>query len=164
MNWTVVQRILGLLLMVFSITMLPPILVSIWYADQAWLSFIEGFALTLVAGIVCWLPVRRERRELRLRDGFLVVASFWTVLGTFGAAPLYFDDSLSLTVTDAIFESISGPPRGRRFSPAWTSYRAPYSIIGNSCNGSAAWASSSSPSPCCPCWVSAVCSCTRTPS
>ncbi|MDH3848832.1 MAG: potassium transporter, partial [Gammaproteobacteria bacterium] len=108
MNWTVVQRILGLLLMVFSITMLPPILVSIWYADQAWLSFIEGFALTLVAGIVCWLPVRRERRELRLRDGFLVVASFWTVLGTFGAAPLYFDDSLSLTVTDAIFESISG--------------------------------------------------------
>ena len=29
MNWTVVQRILGLLLMVFSITMLPPILVVI---------------------------------------------------------------------------------------------------------------------------------------
>ncbi len=108
MNWTVVQRILGLLLMVFSITMLPPILVSLWYGDQAWLSFIEGFALTFVAGVVCWLPVRRERRELRLRDGFLVVASFWTVLGSFGAAPLYFDDSLSLSVTDAIFESISG--------------------------------------------------------
>ena len=108
MNWTVVQRILGLLLMMFSITMLPPILVSLWYADQAWLSFIEGFALTLVAGIICWLPVRRERKELRLRDGFLVVASFWTVLGTFGAAPLYFDNSLSLSVTDAIFESISG--------------------------------------------------------
>ena len=45
---------------------------------------------------------------MRLRDGFLVVASFWTVLGTFGAAPLYFDDTLSLSITDAIFESISG--------------------------------------------------------
>ena len=90
MNWTVVQRILGLLLMVFSITMLPPILVSIWYADQAWLSFIEGFALTLVAGIVCWLPVRRDKREMRLRDGFVVVAAFWLVLGCFGAAPLIF--------------------------------------------------------------------------
>jgi trk system potassium uptake protein TrkH len=62
----------------------------------------------LAAGLVCWLPVRRERRELRLRDGFLVVASFWTVLGSFGAAPLYFDDSLSLSITDAVFESISG--------------------------------------------------------
>jgi trk system potassium uptake protein TrkH len=108
MNWTVVQRILGLLLMVFSLTMLPPIAFSIIFADQAWLSFVEGFALTLVAGVLCWLPVHRQRKELRLRDGFLVVASFWTVLGTFGAAPLYFDDHLSLSITDAVFESMSG--------------------------------------------------------
>ena len=64
--------------------------------------------MTFTAGLVCWLPVRRIRRELRLRDGFLVVASFWTVLGTFGAAPLYLADVLSMTVTDAIFESVSG--------------------------------------------------------
>jgi trk system potassium uptake protein TrkH len=108
MNWSVVQRILGLLLMMFSLTMLPPIFFSLLYADGAWLPFVEGFSLTLAAGLVCWLPVRRERRELRLRDGFLVVASFWTVLGTFGAAPLYFDDNLSLSITDAVFESISG--------------------------------------------------------
>ncbi len=108
MNWPVVQRILGLLLMMFSITMLPPILFSLYYADQTWLPFVEGFGLTLAAGFLCWLPVHRTRRELRLRDGFLVVASFWTVLGTFGAAPLYFYDGLSLTLTDAVFESVSG--------------------------------------------------------
>ena len=108
MNWTVVQRILGLLLMVFSLTMLPPILISFIYKDQAWLAFIEGFAITLAAGILFWLPVHKQRKELRLRDGFLVVAAFWTVLGSFGAAPLYFDDSLDLSVTDAIFESMSG--------------------------------------------------------
>jgi len=45
---------------------------------------------------------------LRLRDGFLVVASFWTVLGTFGAAPLLLADSLSMSLTDGIFESMSG--------------------------------------------------------
>jgi len=94
--------------MVFSLTMLPPIIISVLYEDHAWLSFIEGFVLTFVAGILCWLPVYRERRELRLRDGFLIVASFWTVLGTFGAAPLYFDDHLSLSITDAVFESVSG--------------------------------------------------------
>ncbi len=108
MNWTVVQRILGLLLMMFSLTMLPPIVFSLYYDDQSWLPFLEGFGLTLAAGALIWLPVHRSRKDLRLRDGFLVVAAFWTVLGTFGAAPLYFADSLSLSLTDAIFESMSG--------------------------------------------------------
>jgi trk system potassium uptake protein TrkH len=108
MNWTVVQRILGLLLMMFSVTMLPPIAFSIYYDDHSWLPFVEGFGLTLAAGILIWLPVHRSRKDLRLRDGFLVVAAFWTVLGTFGAAPLYFADGLSLSITDAVFESMSG--------------------------------------------------------
>ena len=108
MNWTVVQRILGLLLMIFSLTMLPPIAFSIYYEDHSWLPFVEGFVATLAAGFICWLPVHRSRKDLRLRDGFLVVAAFWTVLGTFGAAPLYFSDALSLSFTDAVFESMSG--------------------------------------------------------
>ena len=108
MNWTVVQRILGLLLMVFSLTMLPPIVFSLYYNDHSWLPFVEGFGLTIAAGFICWLPVHRSRKDLRLRDGFLVVAAFWTVLGTFGAAPLYFSDVLSLSFTDSVFESMSG--------------------------------------------------------
>ena len=108
MNWTVVQRILGLLLMIFSLTMLPPAAVSIASGEHSWISFVEGFALTLAAGFLIWLPVRRAHRDLRFRDGFLIVSAFWTVLGTFGAAPLYFDDSISLSFTDAVFESMSG--------------------------------------------------------
>ena len=69
MNWTVVQRILGLLLMMFSITMLPPIIVSLFVKDHSWLPFVEGFGLTLTAGFLIWLPVRKSRRDLRLRDG-----------------------------------------------------------------------------------------------
>ena len=92
MNWTVIQRILGLLLMMFSVTMLPPVAISLIFDDQSWFSFVEGFGLTLFAGLICWAPVHRSKKDLRLRDGFLVVAAFWTVLGTFGAAPLYFDD------------------------------------------------------------------------
>ena len=108
MNWTVVQRILGLLLMMFSLTMLPPIIFSLIYQDGSWLPFIESFVLTAISGLVIWFPVRKQRRDLRLRDGFLVVASFWTVLGTFGAAPLYFAEMPSISLTDAIFESMSG--------------------------------------------------------
>jgi trk system potassium uptake protein TrkH len=108
MNWTTVQRILGLLLMMFSLTMLPPVLVSLIVKDGSWMHFLESFALTLIAGCVIWLPVRNSRRDLRLRDGFLVVASFWTVLGTFGAAPLYLADVPAMSITDAVFESMSG--------------------------------------------------------
>ena len=108
MNWTVVQRILGLLLMMFSLTMLPPIIIAVLFEESDWLPFVQGFGLTFIAGLLIWAPVHRSRKDLRLRDGFLVVAAFWTVLGTFGAAPLYFADAISLSVTDAVFESMSG--------------------------------------------------------
>jgi len=108
MNWHVAQRILGLLLMMFSVTMLPPIIVSLIYSDQSWLPFIESFAAILLAGLVIWYPMRNREADLRLRDGFLVVASFWTVLGTAGALPLFLSDVPSMSFTDAVFESMSG--------------------------------------------------------
>lgn len=108
MNWMVVQRVLGLLLVMFSLTMLPPILVSFMFEDFGWLPYAEGFVITLLAGLVIWFPVRWARKELRLRDGFVVVASFWTVLGTFGALPLVLADVPDMSFTDAIFESMSG--------------------------------------------------------
>ena len=108
MNWTVAQRILGLLLMMFSVTMVPPLLISILFNDQSWLPFVESFAFILLAGLVVWFPVRGKRKDLRLRDGFMVVASFWTVLGTAGALPLFLADVPSMSFTDAVFESMSG--------------------------------------------------------
>ena len=108
MNWTVVQRILGLLLMMFSVTMLPPIVISVIFRDQSWMPFVQGFGLTLAAGFMFWFPVRKFHQDLRLRDGFLVVASFWTVLGTFGAVPLFLAETPAMSFTDAIFESMSG--------------------------------------------------------
>ena len=108
MQLLVIQRILGILLMVFSFTMVPPMIVSVIYLDGAFEAFFDAFAVTLISGIVMWLPVKRMRRELRLRDGFLVVAMFWTVLGLFGAIPLYLSPQINLSLTNAVFESLSG--------------------------------------------------------
>ena len=108
MNWTVAIRILGLLLMMFSVTMIPPLIVSAWFGDQSWLPFVESFVIIVLAGLVVWFPFRGRRKDLRLRDGFLVVASFWTVLGTAGALPLFLADVPSMSFTDAVFESMSG--------------------------------------------------------
>lgn len=108
MNWKVVQRILGLFLCLFSVTMLPPVLFSAIFRDGSWVPFLEAFVVTLAAGLALWLPVRNYTGELRLRDGFLVVSSFWIVLGTFGAIPFLFSHDPVMSFTDAVFESISG--------------------------------------------------------
>jgi trk system potassium uptake protein TrkH len=108
MNRLVVQRILGLLLMMFSITMVPPVVVDLLYKEQSWRPFVESFGLTLFFGLLLWYPVRNSRKDLRLRDGFLVVASFWTGLGMAGALPLYLADVPVMSFTDAVFESVSG--------------------------------------------------------
>ena len=108
MNLAVVQYILGLLIMLFSVTLLPPIGVSLFFEDGSWSVFTYAFVFTLLAGLVIWFPVHTAERHLRLRDGFLVVASFWIVLGLFGAVPFLISDKLEMSLTDAVFESISG--------------------------------------------------------
>ncbi len=108
MQTLVIQRILGLLLMVFSSTMLPPMLVGLYYQDGGVLPFGEGFLLILALGLLLYLPARQHRKELRLRDGFMVVVLFWTVLGAVGGLPIYLSGINNISITDAVFESISG--------------------------------------------------------
>ncbi|MDR9433191.1 MAG: TrkH family potassium uptake protein [Spiribacter sp.] len=103
-----VQRVLGVLLMVFSMTMLPPGLLSLISADGVASAFFVTFTLLFTLGGLLWLPVRRSRRELRTRDGFFVVAMFWVVLGAAGSLPLLLQSEVSFSIVDALFESVSG--------------------------------------------------------
>ncbi|MCB1872660.1 MAG: potassium transporter [Chromatiaceae bacterium] len=108
MNFSSVQRILGILLMLFSITMLPPIAVSVWYQDGATPPFAVAFLMILLAGALSWAPVRQQKRELRLRDGFMVVVMFWSVLGLSGSLPFMLAANPHMSLTDSVFESVSG--------------------------------------------------------
>ncbi len=108
MNLLIVQRILGLLLILFSLTLLPPIGVSLYFADGNWHSFAKAFVALIIIGTAIWFPVRKRVRELRLRDGFLVVALFWAVIGAAGAVPLLLSPQMNLSITDAVFESVAG--------------------------------------------------------
>ncbi len=107
MQARVVFRILGLLLMVFSTTMLPPALVGFLYRDRTVMPFIEGFSILFLLGFLLWFFLRRAKQEMQLRDGFVVVVMFWAGLGLAGALPLMLAERPSLTFFDAVFESVS---------------------------------------------------------
>lgn len=94
--------------MVFSVTMLPPVAVGILYQDPSAWFFVEGFGILLTTGFLLWIPVREAKRELKLRDGFVIVVLFWVGLGLAGSVPLMLVDTPELSVADAIFESVSG--------------------------------------------------------
>ncbi|MCL9782935.1 TrkH family potassium uptake protein [Vibrio sp. S4M6] len=100
-------RIVGLLLALFSITMLAPALVALIYRDGAGVSFVTTFFVLLACGAFFWFPNRRYKQELQSRDGFLIVVLFWTVLGSAGALPFLISDNPNVSVTDAFFESFS---------------------------------------------------------
>jgi trk system potassium uptake protein TrkH len=103
-----IQRLLGMLLMIFSVTLLPPALVAWIYQDGQVPVFFTGMLMVLMLGFLMWLPAHRHMDDLRVRDGFLIVVLFWFVLGLAGAVPFVLADHPKLSVTDAVFESFSG--------------------------------------------------------
>jgi trk system potassium uptake protein TrkH len=80
-------RILGILLMLFSSAMLPPLVMALLADDATIPGFLSALGITFFSGVLMWLPVRNVRHDLRIRDGFLITSLFWTVLGLFGALP-----------------------------------------------------------------------------
>jgi trk system potassium uptake protein TrkH len=108
-NLKSVQKTLGLLLMVFSFSMIAPCIVAGIFNDTYTASsFLASFTFTLIGGLVLWIPSRKVGSEIRLKEGFVIVAAFWLILALFGSIPFLMLPESSLSITDAIFESASG--------------------------------------------------------
>lgn len=108
MQYAVVARVIGLLLLFYSLSFLPPMGVSLLYRDGALDAFLWAWGITLGTGVVLWWPARRRQREIRIRDGFVIVTLFWTVLALFSALPFALAHEPHMSLTDAFFESMSG--------------------------------------------------------
>lgn len=108
MHYAIISRILGILLMLFSFTHLPPLLIDLYYEEGTWHCFAWAMLITLVCGAAIYWPVHRARGELRARDGYLITALFWIVLGFFAAIPFVISEKPEMDAADAIFEAFSG--------------------------------------------------------
>jgi trk system potassium uptake protein TrkH len=101
-----VIRVFGVLLTCFSFTMLVPLLLSWFLHDGAESAYDEAFLITLATGLGLWWAARRQKHDLKVRDGFLMVVMVWTLLPIFAGMPLIFH--LGISFTDAYFEAVSG--------------------------------------------------------
>ncbi len=103
-----ILKVLGILLMIFSVGMIPPILVGLWYQDGGVYTFFISFCITFISGFLLWIFLRTSNAELRTRDGFLVVALVWITLSIYAAIPLYIGLYPKISATNAMFEAVSG--------------------------------------------------------
>ena len=102
-----VVHVLGFAIVLLAAAMAVPFAVAIWYEEPTLAAFGDSFAVTIVCGALMWAATRRHRRELQVRDGFLLVTLVWSIFPVFAAVPLLiFIPGLSFA--DAYFECLSG--------------------------------------------------------
>jgi trk system potassium uptake protein len=101
-----VANVLGRLLVVFSLTYLLPIISSLYYADGTLATFGLSMGACILVGLLLTLFSQRARRELKARDGFILVALAWSLIAAIATVPLMLHSGLSFT--DSFFETMSG--------------------------------------------------------
>ncbi len=108
MHFRAVLKIVGILFLLFSFTLLAPLTISYFSKDGSFIVFLSSFLLIAMTGVLIWFPVRKNRQALRARDGFLTVAAFWMSLALAGSMPFFLSPDLHISFTNSFFESMSG--------------------------------------------------------
>ena len=108
MKILVCAKIIGILLIFFSFSMITPIIPGIYFHDNNHYPFVISWVVTFVTGLVLWFFNRKNNTELRTRDGFLVVVITWIVLIAFGSLPFILSIKPQISISRGIFESVSG--------------------------------------------------------
>lgn len=90
-----------------SVAMLIPGMVDLYYGNDDWQTF--AFSALFMGGLALAVTLATQGRPppVTARFGFLLVNLLWVTLAIAGAVP-FVASSLDLSLTDAIFESVSG--------------------------------------------------------
>ena len=107
MNFRLITRVLGNILLVEAGCLVLPLLVSVYYGEGTWLSFLLVAALCAVLGFVLSHVPLGRKDLMQGRDGYLAVAAAWISLSAFGALPYVVSGAIPHYI-DALFETVSG--------------------------------------------------------
>ncbi len=106
-NFPMLLRVLGWLLMIEAIFMLIPLVTCLIYHEDDYIVFLGTAGVTLLAGLLMTCCIRPRYTSMAKREGFLLTALVWVVFSLFGMLPFIFC-ATPLDVSDAFFETMSG--------------------------------------------------------
>jgi len=102
-----VAHVLGLMMAFFGLLYVVPIGWSLAVRDGAAIDFWASLLINVFVGLAVATATRKYRRELKPRDGFLLVTLSWTLMSASAAIP-FMIALPDLSFTDAYFEAMSG--------------------------------------------------------
>lgn len=106
-NFKLIANILGLLIMLNGGFMWICLPFSIYYREPVWHLLASG-AIAVTSGAAIWFLTQRDKnKELKKRDGYLIVTLGWLSMSFFGTLPFILSGSIP-GFTNAFFETISG--------------------------------------------------------
>jgi trk system potassium uptake protein TrkH len=97
----------GILLLILSATMVPPMLIDLAHQSADWRVFAGSQIITAFVGFALMFTSREKNFSLNLRETFLMSTVSWGLLSLFSALPFYMSTH-SLTYTQSFFEAMSG--------------------------------------------------------
>ncbi|MDR3091325.1 MAG: TrkH family potassium uptake protein [Clostridiales bacterium] len=108
MNYRLIFKTLGNVLMVEAVSMAPAIAASVFYGGGDAAPLCVSLILTAAAGIILSGFARPEDNTFQKREGFVTVSLAWLALSFFGALPYYFASMPGQGFAGCFFESVSG--------------------------------------------------------
>jgi len=107
-NYRVILNVLGLLVMLNGAFMLLCVPFSIYFGGRDLYPILMAAALTVIVGYTTFLFTKRSsNKELKKRDGYLIVTLGWLIMSFFGMLPYILSGTIP-DVTNAFFETVSG--------------------------------------------------------
>lgn len=106
MNFGMVSKSLGVLLICEAIAMVPTLIVSLLYKGSDTLAFVYTILIILISGLLI-ASVKPKSKAIYARDGFAIVAIGWVLISFLGSLPFVFSGVIPSFV-DSFFEASSG--------------------------------------------------------
>lgn len=106
MNYRLVGKYMGYIMLVEGVFMIPAMLVALWYREPETVrAFFWATVAVLALGFL--LSRVRTRESISMGEGFVICALGWIVLSLLGALPFYISGMIPRFI-DCWFETVSG--------------------------------------------------------